>query len=409
MENTDIKTQRFNEMDKAGKVMVEETGVLAGILENYKIFENDPLADYCLDFLRQKSGNKPLRAYFIQKIYEYLNHYSAFQEQFDTFPDKDLFDRKLPFVFEVVIVIQYLHNQILDEKYDAKKFNHPKICQNLISSNILRELLFLYLEQEVAPKLRTPSEFQCVKSAVRKLLLWVDIGQRVDKNYNHFDHWKAGGESLSPQASLMDTAALEAIIPWIQKAVSDMPEKEAFVNAYFQRIYLTNVYFFRCMTECVLDLLQDSSEHYPALQRFSIQYGFMLQIINDYADFAYTEDKDKQEELKTSAKASTDFFSDLYNFNITLPLMYHLKEGGRRNIESYLEGRKKRKKLLNIYPRQIMMEIVQSGGIDAAVRMSRELSKAARECLELDNPVSPFLTNMCDMALKNKFYSIFKS
>ncbi|MCC6460516.1 MAG: hypothetical protein IT260_08600 [Saprospiraceae bacterium] len=367
------------------------------------------MVPYCLEFLKSKSGNKPLRAYFFKKTYDYHLVYPEIRTAIKKFPlPERLFTQKLPFVFEIVIVIQYLHNQILDEKYEIRRFNHGAVCRNLISSNILREALFLYLEQEIAPLLHRPEQFQVLQATVRKLLLWVDLGQRIDKEYNHYQHWKAGSVSFTVHNPILDHLALETIGETIRQVQKDIPGKEEFVMAYFQRIYLTNVYFFRCMAELLFDLCEYEGPQATGYQQFTMLYGYMLQIINDYADFAYTDDPEEREKLKASAKSTTDFFSDLYNFNITLPLIYHLAEGGRRNIEAYLEGGVKRKKLLTLYPRQIMQEIVKSGGIHAAIRISRECSKSAETFLDDTNPATPYFRDMCAMAMFNKFYKIFK-
>ena len=96
--------------------------------------------------------------------------------------------------------------------------------------------------------------------------------------------------------------------------------------------------------------------------------------------------------------------SDLFNFNITLPLIYHLQEDNRGKIESYLEGanRKRRgrrrgrngenktKKLLRMYPKQIMQEIKESGAMLKAVSMTYALTKTAIESLDSNNPAAPY-------------------
>ena len=133
----------------------------------------------------------------------------------------------------------------------------------------------------------------------------------------------------------------------------------------------------------------------------------MLQVINDYADFAYTDNKKEQKILKSTGKKTTDFFADLYNYNITLPLIYHLKERNNRKIETYLEGKKRSRTIIGLYPNQIKQEIYDSGAIHACVDISKMLSKSASMHLDADNPISPFLKDMCDIANDNKFYNVF--
>lgn len=397
-------------MDQTGTYVVQETAKLHDMLRQMSIFEDDgQLEAYCLGYLKKKIGNKPLRAYFIRKLYEYLSEYEVCAAVFQAYPDsQNLFLRKLPFVFETVITIQYLHNHILDEKYDTKSQNHPKIIQNLISGNVLRELLFRYLEQEIAPHFPNRDLTDVIIQNVRRLLLWVDTGQYLDKEYNHYKRWKEKLPAAVTPSPFFDGLVHQAIDETISRVKTDVPGKEAFVEAYFQRIYLSNVYFFRCMAETLMALGNYEGEQKTPLLTYSIRYGFMLQIINDYADFAYTEDKKEQKNLRTAGKKTTDVFADLYNFNITLPLIYHLRSETRRKIESYLEGGAKKRHLLSDYPKQIMQEITQSGGIQEAILRSLELSRSAKTALDLNNPQSDFFADMCDMAIDNKFYRIFK-
>ncbi len=324
-----VKKDRFNEMKETGSLMEAEARKLDALLQKMRLFDdNGQLEKYCLEYLHEKVTKTPLRAYYSRKLYEYLSEYQEYSDAFKADPDaQDLFLRKLPFVFEVVITIQYLHNHILDEKYDTKKNNHPKIIQNLLSSNVLRELLFLYLEEEITPHLRHYECGDVVAKNIHRLLLWVDIGQYLDKEYNNYHCWKKDLPKLVSPVPFFDDIVHRAIDETMNKVKSDVPDKDMFIDAYFRRIYLSNVYFFRCMTETVMALGNYQGQQYQPLLIFSTQYGFMLQIINDYSDFAYTEDKKEQKNLKTVGKKTTDLLADLNNFNVTLPLIYHLKHG----------------------------------------------------------------------------------
>jgi hypothetical protein len=410
-----IADLRFEEMRQTSVWMLEEVRVFKQLIQNLEVFEGAQLTEYCIEYLEIKQGgrkskNLPLRAYYARKQFEYF-WFCAHPE--NPLPEKttaanELFFRKIPFVFEVVITIQYLHNQILDEKLDTKVGNHPKINQRLIASNILRETLFCYIDKQVAPLIEHPAQIGILKTELSKLLLWVDVGQHIDKTFNHYDQWVKGLPKFQLNPLYWDALVQETVGPYVSRVQQDIPSQIDFVSGYFQRIYLSNVYFFRSMTESIAALMGYAGAAYQPMQRFSILYGFMLQIINDYADFAYSDDKNEQEELKTAGKKTTDIFSDLYNFNVTFPLIYHLKDGRRGKIESYLEGGRRQKKILAQFPRQIKQEIILSGGIDAAIGMSRNLSKSASECLNAFNPVTPYFDHMCEIAMKNKFYKQFK-
>lgn len=407
MENQDYNKLRFEEMDNVSLLMVKEMEVFKTFFQPLKVFEQDPLEEYCLAFTTEKIGNKPLRAYFFNKMLEYLQYDEATNVILKKYP-KVLFQVKLPFVFEIVICIQYLHNHILDEKYDSKAAYHEKVCQNLIASNIIREVLFRYLEAEVKPLLKNQKKYEVLLAAIRQLLILVDIGQRMDKSFTNYDHWRDGIPNIEPSSGIFDAAFQKAINPSIAKVKNDIPDKSAFIDAYFHRIYLTNVYLFRCMSEVLMLLSNTKVTQYTKIQQFAIQYGFIIQIINDYSDFAYSPHKQEQKDLETAAKKTTDVFSDLYNFNITLPLIYHLQEDTRRRIRAYLEGGLRRKRLISDFPLQIMQEIVESGSIRKCVTITRNLSKSAMSQLDVTNPTFLYFKDMCAIANYNKFYRILK-
>jgi geranylgeranyl pyrophosphate synthase len=399
-------------MDKLGELVQNELNThFLPLLSEFAPVQTPAFASYCTAYLNEKIGNKPLRAYFTKKVYEYL---LAFSIKDDTKVLKaalqhDLFTVKLPFVFKVISVIQYLHNHILDEKYDTKAEHHNKVVEKLISSNILREVLFIYLERFLKPCFNEPEPYERLVQHLRQLLLYVDLGQYMDKAYNTYMQWKNPDfPEIPPMKNIWDETVEHCLRPFITQVQTEVSGKAEFIEGYFRRIYLSNVYFFRCISESILDLLPTDEQEKQNLIHFSIYYGYMLQVINDYADFAYSPDKEEQKSLRTSAKNTTDIFADLYNFNVTLPLIYHLNGGGRRIIESYLEGGIKKKKLLRLYPQQIMQEIILSGGIRACIRISRQLSASAQASLNEINHVTPFLLHMCEMAYKNKFYQIFK-
>ncbi|MEZ5040109.1 MAG: polyprenyl synthetase family protein [Saprospiraceae bacterium] len=409
----EIKKRRFAEMDETGKKIAAEVAILEKLLQPYEVFSDGQLSSYTLGFFKSKIKGKPLRAYFSRKLFEYLSYSkNSESEDFDDSAkekEKELFFIKLPFVFEIVIVIQYLHNHILDDKYDVRKGQTEKINHNLVSSNILRELLFLYLHQEVKPLLKNENNIYDIHQMLSKLLLYVDLGQRIDKEYNTYIKWirPSAFPDLISNRSLFTPFVKACIEPFMAEVKREVPYKNDFIETYFQRIYLTNVYFFECIVEIVMLAFDYKEREKDNLRKFSIQYGFMLQIINDYADYAYSSNEKERNLLKTASKKTTDFFADLFNFNVTLPLIYHLEEGSRRKIEAYLAGGRKQKRILNQYPSQIVNEIKESGAIRKCIDLSRQISNAARLCLDEQNPMTPYLHDMCEMAMDNKFYKIF--
>ena len=395
-------------MDVLGKNLISQVKLLEVLLYTYQFVGSSEFFKYCSSNLENKLKNKPLRAYFVKVIYEYLCFYPDWQKALHQY-DPRLFTQKLPFLFELVIGVQYLHNFILDEKLGANDIDSPKLNQYLIASNFLKEQSFIYIEQEITPLL-TPSSSIDLRTIIRNLYLCVDWGQYLDKEHNHFKSWQENSKikTLS-QDFFFDSLAEDCIKDTLTEAKKLTAGKEHFTEIYFRRIYYSNVFFFRCMVEtlaCIAGLEEDVLT--KNLRRFAVKYGFMLQIINDYADFAYSDVEIERELLRTAGKKQTDFFADLYNFNITLPLIFHLQHGHKRKIETYLEAKQKDRTLFELYPNQIKVEIVSSGAIHECIDLSRKLSMSARAELPKDeNPMALYLEDLCDMAFDNKFYKVF--
>lgn len=406
----DIKTLRFKEMEAISQCLLKETEYLEAILERYQFLDGSVLNGYVLGFLKNKAKEKPVRAYLTWKLQEYLLHGSGiFPKDFKTaLEEHPLFSARLPLVFELIITIQYFHNQILDEKFEARTGNWPKVNSTLIKSNLLRELLHIYLDERVYPLLSLEQR-EILARTIRQLLIYVDLGQRLEKEYNTYTAWKSESLPVLSEEKFLDSAENRALMqPFLEEVQQELDFGHAFSKIYFHRIYLTNVFFFQAIAQVISTLLpQGRIADQRAVQNFALLYGFMLQLINDYADYAYSDDKKEQKILRTAAKKSTDFMADLYNFNVTLPLIFHLQWRYRRRIEAYLEGGRKQKRQLSLYARQIMEEIVQSGGIRKTIALSRKIAQAAVSHLDKDNPAFPYLENMGDMASDNKFYDIF--
>lgn len=410
-QNQDIKSLRFKEMEWVASNIQQELPKIEQIIRSQSFFIDDTLVDYLMTYFREKVNGKPIRAYFTWKSFEYLAFYEVKKDSdnklISDLDPHQIFSTKLPLVFELAMTIQYLHNHILDEKMDARLSNRKKINKNLIESNLLREVMFTYVKQEIFPCIGIEKN-KVLKDRLRKLMMNVDLGQRLEKEFGTYENWTTG--SMPPFHSniwLGDDYCRTLMQPFIDGVLNELKIGKAFTQIYFHRIYWTAVYFFRVILEVVAELLDYFDQPLTrALHTFAIYYGFLAQVLNDCIDFTYTEDPNEMTRLKATGKKSTDFMADLFNSNITLPLVYHLQENYRGKIEGYLEGGRRAKKLLNIYPKQIMQEIVRSGAILKSVSFTLKLSKSATVHLDPHNPVTPFLDNMCEITKDNKYLRI---
>ncbi|MEZ4888057.1 MAG: polyprenyl synthetase family protein [Chitinophagales bacterium] len=401
MKEDNISDRRFEEMKETFRLIKPEMRVMEKLLSKYQLFEQDDLPAYCFELLnrRWKKNILPQRAYFLRKIYEYI-----LWEQGVEKPDaqlEELFKVKLGFIMEVTIVIQYLHNQIIDEKFDVK--NIAAVRRNLIASNILREILFQYIQQEIEGYGHEIK--QVVEKSISNILLHVDLGQRLEQEYNHYDSYKKNPPLSICQTSIGLFSDLDCIRPIIESIKGEIPQKIDFIEVYFRRIYLTNGCFYTFMTQLVLNILgyKDESKK-EDLSNFAVIFGVATQITNDIVDFVPPiKNNGKNLSSNTVGKNSTDSYSDLKNGNITLPLIYHLSKNQQRLIENYLSKPTKPNDIDN-YSLEVTKEILKSRAIQKAKKVGQNIANLADNYLNIKNPSASLIMDIIEKTKWNKYY-----
>lgn len=392
-----VYEQRMKEMEIIRQQFAAELPILLNIANSkYALLIDDTLITYCFFLLNKRTEKKPLRAYFLQKIGDYV---IANEEiMFDTNTQKLL--TKLGFIIELIMVIQYLHNQILDGK--AGVTSKEKIAQNLVAGNILRELLFDYITTEIG-KFDNNTATKTAE-CVARIFMYVDIGQMMEINYGHYNAYK---ENVFPE---IDTNSqlnrfLDEHIVCVKKELAEIkaaiPEKKQFIDLYFRRIFLINVSLFVFSTQLICDLLNSSSKKRDELLKFATTYSVALQIVNDITDII-PENKNQD----TVGKEKDDAFSDLKNQNITLPFIYHLQKGYNRLIESYLENPQDKAYIIKDFQEQLNQELVDSLSIDNCVAMGKKIAKEAKKHLDENNSITHLLWNVAEIADWNYYYYI---
>jgi len=392
-----VYQQRMKEMEITRQQIAAELPILQNIANSkYALLIDDTLITYCFFLLDKRIEKKPLRAYFLQKVGDYV---MANEEMtFDAKRQKLL--TKLGFIIELIMVIQYLHNQILDGK--AGVTSKEKIAQNLVAGNILRELLFDYITTEIG-KFDNNTATKTAE-CVARIFMYVDIGQMMEINYGHYNAYK---KNVFPE---IDTNSqlnqfIDEHIVCVQTVVDEIkaaiPEKKQFIDLYFRRIFLTNVSLFVFSTQLICDLLNSSSKKQNELLKFATTYSVALQIVNDVADII-PENKNQD----TVGKEKDDAFSDLKNQNITLPFIYHLQKGYNRLIESYLKNPQDKAYIIKDFQEQLNQELVDSLSIDNCVAMGKKIAKEAKKHLDENNPTTFLFWNMSQIADWNYYYTI---
>lgn len=367
-----------------------------GIQSEWRQLKKFSIDSFNLDvfqLLRRKLSKPSVRSYFSYWIYQYLikcaeKDRSPIREDLP----EELFTKRIPFLAEAAMTIMYLHNQILDQKFDVR--GSKAITKNLMAANILKDCLYDYVDEYFDARSR-----QVVHSYLRMIFRCVDTGQKIEKEFGNYKAFQKNQELYSIDENLDEIIDLQPIQDVIDQVKQAVPDKAAFIQSYFTRIFLTCAALFKLFTEMILHLLDYWGPARRPILNFAGTHGVMRQIVNDNVDFVKGNNG-------TIGKKPNDVLSDLRNKTITLPLIYHL-------------GRKQEEDLISLYletgkraylkdPDLILKELINSRALPDAMKIGRKLtsSEGTRVYLRGDTATHEYLEDLSDIAFNNRFYHI---
>lgn len=239
----------------------------------------------------------------------------------------EFFEQQLPFILEVIISVQYYHNQILDRKGGVT--THAAINDNLIMGNLLKDQLYRYIRKLNLPE----ADRWIVEKEVRTIFEYVDIGQHIEKSCNTYEAYHSGQWShpFGNLDALVDADCIREVTDVIQSV--HPIQRTDYLHIYLQRIYLTNAVLFKKATGLIATLLEVDPDVQQRADRFAGLFGMALQIMNDNCDLVPSTKAEG-----TVEKRCSDAYSDLRNRNITLPIMLHLQRRNKGKIADYLKN-----------------------------------------------------------------------
>lgn len=345
-----------------------------------------------ISFLQQKLNGKPIRAYFTAKMGEWLlKERTVFSKYRNEEALSKLLNAQLPFIFETVISIQYLHNQILDGK--AGVTTPERIAENLLSANLIKEQLYRYIHQEL-PQWASLK----VEKSVRKCFEHVDIGQILELKANRYDVFIEKNVSVQEilPTQVLDGIKLACVSTFINKIKAELPSfLHQQIDVYFHRIYLTCTSLFVEITTLIGELLELPAKKLYAHLQFSTTYGLMRQLVNDNADWVPAEFG-----LNTHDKTKDDGFSDLRNATLTLPLMFFIAEHKKSFLHDILS---KKESWQFSFENHAFETILSSQALYQSIQNTRILGELALAYLPLDIDAGRYLANSCEIVHWNKF------
>lgn len=374
--------------DYRAKEMLKVNRRIQKELEVFKSINKDrTLAPAFFKILESKVDGRSLRAYYCFKLYEFLKGRSAVTH------DASFFVKKLPFILEVIISIQYYHNQILDGKGGV--ITHSAINDNLILANLLKDHLYRYIDESVPENYR-----KLLAEQVRSIFECVDIGQYIEKHYNTYEAFisqEVPDELQNKINKLVKKTYIDEVAKTITNVYTIRKENISYLRTYLQRIYLTNAILFIKTADLVSDLLEVDKRLKNKMERFVAHFGLMQQIVNDNCDFVPSRYNNG-----TKAKSNKDALCDLKNKCITLPTLIHLQKCPNGAIAQYLK--------LSDYKFDeefFFIEIVENWSIFYAMSAAKSLAdKMIKEYQVATCTINGF-NNLWSVAFNNRFYKHF--
>ncbi len=364
-------------------------------VQHLNIFNFTDLDSELLGLLNSKLSKPCVRAFFTHYIYLYILECAKNEKmELKKMPLK-LTEIELPFITEVMITVMYLYNQIFDKKNGV--INGEKINQNMSSANLMKTKLFEYIDNI------NFTEIEKIRMSIRRIFLFVDKGQHIEKKFTTYSNFNSG---LETKINLIKQC--QSFVPHQQHVESlvkelglKFPDKYAFIQLYFTKMYLSCAVLFREMAALIIELTGYQGEQKDNILDFAHLHGITRQIVNDNIDFSGGG--------KTIGKSKSDNLNDLQHKIITLPLIYHLQKNIKHesSIKRHLESSSiqvtKEEEL------QILDEILISGALPKSMKIGRDLTNFLESYLDKKNKYSAILLDLGNIAYNNRFYhSIYK-
>lgn len=383
-----MKDKRYDDMEAVRTVVNIATAETSG-------YYGPSLNDSCFGLMNKRLGSPTVRSYFAVKMYEYIVDLAKEEGIHLKKKDRELYVKKFPFVIEGLMTILYHFNQIWDNKNDLDSIKSLDVH---IGGNILRSSLHKYIYENIDEEHRCDVMFQVIEYGIH----YVDIGQYIDKfgnNYDSFKQKKSGKNKIQNKEAVLDQEIeafidLEPVNHIIDEILRELPQKKDFIELYFKRLYLISSSLFKIVALFLMNSLGYYGKQREAIIKFSECYGLMMQVVNDTADFV--------PERGTVSKQLNDAFSDLKNYNITLPLIFHLSHPRKHCIiDQFLETGAI--DLLN-HKDEVLSEIVESSALLKAMKVGRDIADQAKKYVLEEIPSGSYLLDMLEIAFNNRYY-----
>lgn len=363
--------EQFNRLSHAGNGQVPFFKIL-----DSKVYSNDG-----------KRVDLPMRWRFAIAMHTWLSENGAPKRKLPP----EFFEQQLPFILEVIISVQYYHNQILDRKGGVT--THAAINDNLIMGNLLKDQLYRYIRKLNLPE----ADRWIVEKEVRSIFEYVDIGQYIEKSCNTYEAYRSGQWShpFGNLDALVDADCIREVTEVIQSV--HPIQRTDYLHIYLQRIYLTNAVLFIKATGLIATLLEVDQEIQQRADRFAGLFGMMQQVVNDNSDWVPSRFQES-----TVEKGCGDVFCDLNNKIVTLPTMMHFEKNTDGKILAQYEGNKR-----TLFTQTVEEELFDEIAKYHSIYYSMAVGKQLKQLLMQYSFKKAFIADLCGFAGNNKYYKHF--
>jgi geranylgeranyl pyrophosphate synthase len=266
---------------------------------------------------------------------------------------------------EMEICSMYYVNRIYDNKGGEKGQNN--INEQIMAAKITRDLAAQLIERQ--RKEIPSSQLERVLHLMNESDLVFEEGEYID--------------------------VIENIYPK-QKNTSF----EGMMNLCDKRTYLINASYFEKIGMMGWILADGREEELISLGAFGKNYGMLLQIVNDIADFV-----PPQHDLKTCEKLVTDAYSDIKHGKLTYPIIYTLHKGAAEEKSKLIRIIEKANQAEPAELIELTQLLMRNGSMEFARKKGIEYYHLAKRALNgFDKEKRSYLDSMCVIAWTNRFY-----
>lgn len=286
--------------------------------------------------IQERLHNHAIRSYFVYAVANYTDYENNEPDSTST----PLFNTHLPLIAELMMLLMYLDNFILDGKGSTRnggQIDTARINQIIISRNLLRARLEDYVDSR--PGLNTEQKMMVFRT-MRDIFRMVDLAQYWDKNSSGFAQyadpnfrWEPADEKSEKflQEMLLSRGnAGDSLMGYLWEKLQTYgvkEEKRAFTEHYFRRLGLENAAFFVLWAELIMRLKGYEGSEYNRLRQFAFLFGVMAQVVNDNVDCL-----PQKFDPETAVKGPGDFCADVRNGLVTLPTLIYFSDNPKKSM-----------------------------------------------------------------------------